>query len=86
MFHNGKSYLSSVLGIEASKRGHSVRYVSMEDLLADINATDTAVRLSKRVMSHYRNPDLLIINEFLRWRLSWGCEPSVLDHRLLFRV
>lgn len=76
----GKSYLASALGIEACKRGHSVRYVSMEDLLADINAAGTDARLSKRVMKHYRNPDLLIIDEFLRWKLSSS------DANCLFRI
>lgn len=66
----GKSYLSSVFGIEACKREYSVRYISLEELLIDIEVAGDDHTLLKRVLKHYRQPDLLIIDEFLRWKLS----------------
>ena len=66
----GKTFLSSALGIEACKREHSVRYTSLEELLIDIEMAGNDHALVKRVLKHYRHPDLLIIDEFLRWKLT----------------
>jgi DNA replication protein DnaC len=66
----GKTFISSALGIEACKREHSVRYTSLEELLIDIEMAGNNHSLLKRVLKHYRHPDLLIIDEFLRWKLS----------------
>ena len=77
---SGKSYLSSAIGVEACKRSHSVQYISLDDLLADLESTGKDKVLEKRVLQHYRKTDLLIIDEFLRWKIS-----SV-DANRLFKV
>lgn len=66
----GKTFLCSAIGVEACNREHSVKYVALEDMLLDIEAVEHDHSLLKRVLTYYRKPDLLIIDEFLRWRLS----------------
>jgi len=66
----GKTYFSQALGIEACKREYSVRFVSLEELLIDIEMAGKDQSLVRRVLKHYRRPDLLIIDEFLRSKLS----------------
>jgi DNA replication protein DnaC len=76
----GKTYFSSALGIEACKREYSVRFVSLDELLIDIEITEKDPHLGMRVLKHYRQPDLLIIDEFLRWKLS------SIDANRLFKI
>lgn len=66
----GKTYFSSALGIEACKREYSVLFVSLDELLIDIETAGKDPPLVRRVLKHYRRPDLLILDEFLRWKLS----------------
>jgi len=66
----GKTYFSSAIGIEACKQEYTVRYVSLDDLIADIEFSESEHPLMKRTLKYYRDPDLLIIDEFLRRKLS----------------
>jgi len=66
----GKTFFASALGIEACKREFSVRYISLDNLITDIETAESDHKLLKRTLKYYRNPDLLIIDEFLRWKLS----------------
>lgn len=57
----GKTHLAQALGYEAIKRGHTVRYVSIFDLVREL-MDDEAVS-SGRLLSKYLKPDLLIIDD-----------------------
>lgn len=57
----GKTHLAQALGYEAIKRGHSVRYVSIFDLVREL-MTDEALAEGK-LLRKYLKPDLLIIDD-----------------------
>ena len=57
----GKTHLAQALGYEAIKRGHSVRYVSIFDLVREL-MTDEALA-DGRLLRKYLKPDLLIIDD-----------------------
>jgi DNA replication protein DnaC len=57
----GKTHLAQALGYEAIKRGHSVRYVSIFDLVREL-MNDEALAEGK-LLRKYLKPDLLIIDD-----------------------
>jgi DNA replication protein DnaC len=57
----GKTHLAQALGYEAIKRGHSVRYVSIFDLVREL-MNDEALA-EGRLLKKYLKPDLLIIDD-----------------------
>lgn len=57
----GKTHLAQALGYEAIKRGHSVRYISIFDLVREL-MTDEALAEGK-LLRKYLKPDLLIIDD-----------------------
>ncbi len=57
----GKTHLAQALGYEAIKRGHSVRYISIFDLVRELMA-DEALAEGK-LLRKYLKPDLLIIDD-----------------------
>jgi len=57
----GKTHLAQALGYEAIKRGHSVRYVSIFDLVREL--MDDEALISGRLLGKYLKPDLLIIDD-----------------------
>ena len=56
----GKTHLAQALGYEAIKRGHSVRYISIFDLVRELMDDDPEA--GKR-LNRYLKPDLLIIDD-----------------------
>lgn len=57
----GKTHLAQSLGYEAIKRGHSVRYVSIFDLVREL-MSDEALAEGK-LLRKYLKPDLLIVDD-----------------------
>lgn len=57
----GKTHLAQAIGYEAIKRGHSVRYISIFDLVREL-MTDEALAEGK-LLKKYLKPDLLIIDD-----------------------
>jgi len=57
----GKTHLAQGLGYEAIKRGHTVRYVSIFELVREL--MDEEALASGRLLAKYLKPDLLIIDD-----------------------
>jgi len=57
----GKTHLAQALGYEAIKRGHTVRYISIFDLVREL--MDEEALASGKLLSKYLKPDLLIIDD-----------------------
>ena len=57
----GKTHLAQGLGYEAIKRGHTVRYISIFDLVREL--MDEEAIADGRLLSKYLKPDLLIIDD-----------------------
>ena len=58
----GKTTLAKHLGFEALRRGHTVRFVTLAQFLADLVKQESLPALERR-MKRYTSPDLLIIDE-----------------------
>lgn len=56
----GKTHLAQALGYEAIKRGHSVRYVSIFDLVRELMDDEFE---PEKLLNKYLKPDLLIIDD-----------------------
>ena len=57
----GKTHLAQGIGYEAIKRGHSVRYISIFELVREL--MDEEALASGRLLAKYLKPDLLIIDD-----------------------
>jgi DNA replication protein DnaC len=57
----GKTHLAQALGYEAIKRGHTVRYISIFDLVREL--MDEEAIADGRLLGKYLKPDLLIIDD-----------------------
>ena len=57
----GKTHLAQGIGYEAIKRGYSVRYISIFELVREL--MDEEALASGRLLSKYLKPDLLIIDD-----------------------
>jgi len=57
----GKTHLAQAIGYEAIRRGHSVRYISIFDLVREL-MSDEALAEGK-LLRKYLKPDLLIIDD-----------------------
>jgi DNA replication protein DnaC len=57
----GKTHLAQAIGYEAIKRGHTVRYVSIFDLVREL--MDEEALTSGKLLGKYLKPDLLIIDD-----------------------
>jgi len=58
----GKSHLAQAIGVEAIRRGKTVLYRSIFDVIADIDENE-AVQKRSRIMNKYLKCDLLIIDD-----------------------
>lgn len=67
---SGKSWLSCCLGKEACKRGYSVRYIRMPDLLTLYEEVSDTKAKSAKLLKRFENYNLLILDEFLLDDLS----------------
>ena len=57
----GKTHLAQGIGYEAIKRGHTVRYISIFELVREL--MDEEALANGRLLSKYLKPDLLIIDD-----------------------
>ena len=57
----GKTHLAQGIGYEAIKRGHTVRYISIFELVREL--MDEEALASGRLLGKYLKPDLLIIDD-----------------------
>lgn len=57
----GKTHLAQAIGYEAIKRGHTVRYISIFELVREL--MDEEALASGRLLGKYLKPDLLIIDD-----------------------
>lgn len=64
----GKTHLAQSIGYEAIKRGHTVRYISIFDLVREL--MDDEALASGRLLGKYLKPDLLIIDDMGLKQLS----------------
>jgi DNA replication protein DnaC len=69
----GKSHLAQALGHQACRAGHSVRFVSASDLLAELRAA-RADESYEQALGRYSKPELLIVDD-LGLRPLRGDEP-----------
>lgn len=74
----GKSFLASVLGDQACKMGHSVRYIKTSALLSELLSAKADGSYLKLAAAFART-DLLIIDEWLREPLSESHAREILD-------
>ena len=58
----GKSHLAQALGYQAIKQGHTVKYISIFDVVRDF-MRDEAFAGQDKIMTKYLKPDLLIIDD-----------------------
>lgn len=65
----GKTYLACALGMEACKRYYSVKYVRLPDLLLELQAAREEEKFTS-VLKKYTKPVLLILDEWLLFKLS----------------
>ena len=66
---SGKTYLACALGMEACKRYYSVKYVRLPDLLLELQAAREEEKFTS-VLKKYTKPVLLILDEWLLFKLS----------------
>ena len=65
----GKTYLACALGMAAVRKSYQVRYVRLPELLTDLAIARTTGTYSK-VIEQYKKPALLILDEWLLYRLE----------------
>jgi len=58
----GKTHIAVGLGMEAIRRGHMVRYTTLDDLVRDLRRADQLGKLREK-LSYYQRPQLLILDE-----------------------
>ncbi len=61
---SGKTYLSNAFGITASRNFFTVRYIRLPELLAEL-AVARAEGTYRKVINHYKQVKLLILDEWL---------------------
>jgi len=73
----GKSFLANALGISACRKGYSVRYANLQDMLIDFTVAQQSGRFNQ-VFSGYRNVKLLIVDDWLMFDIADDAEASFL--------
>jgi DNA replication protein DnaC len=58
----GKTHIAVGLAMEALRRGHLVRYLTLDDLVRDLRRADQLGKLREK-LAHYQRPQLLILDE-----------------------
>ena len=83
----GKTFLSTILGNELSKRGHRVRWYGMTNLLQEIKSCydRESATSSAEIINLCRNTEVLILDDIgVEKQSAWLNETmyTILDHRL----
>ena len=66
---SGKTYISCALGMEACKKGFTVRYIRLPELLEEL-AIARGQGNFKKVLTQWKKTDLLILDEWMLISLS----------------
>jgi len=66
---SGKTYLASAFGVKAAQNFHTVRYIRLPELLAEL-ALSRAEGTYRKVIKQYRQVKLLILDEWLLYPLK----------------
>lgn len=59
----GKTHLSIALGLEAIKKGHEVKFLTLAQLIKSVEKTDNDAELRHRLLGALLRPKLLILDE-----------------------
>ena len=73
----GKSYLANALGMSACRKGYSVRYTNLQDMLIDLTAAKQDGTFNQ-IYSSYKNVKLLIVDDWLMFEINDDAEASFL--------
>lgn len=73
----GKSYLANALGISACRKGYSVRYTNLQDMLIDLTVAKQSGTFNQ-VYASYKNIKLLIVDDWLMFEIADDAEASFL--------
>ena len=73
----GKSYLASALGMSACRKGYSVRYTNLQDMLIDLTVARQDGTFNQ-VYAGYKNVKLLIVDDWLMFEIADDAEASFL--------
>ena len=73
----GKSYLANALGISACRKGYSVRYTNLQDMLIDLTVAKQAGTFNQ-VYASYKKVKLLIVDDWLMFEIADDAEASYL--------
>jgi DNA replication protein DnaC len=75
---NGKTYLANALGMTASRKFYTVKYIRLPELLGELAIARGEGRYAK-VFKQYKQVKLLIIDEWLLFSLSTNDSMEVLE-------
>lgn len=73
----GKSYIANALGISACRKGYSVRYTNLQDMLIDLSVAKQSGAFNQ-VYAGYKNVKLLIVDDWLMFEITDDAEASFL--------
>ena len=74
---SGKSYLANALGMTACRKGYSVRYTNLQDMLIDLTVAKHDGTFNK-IYASYKNVKLLIVDDWLMFDITDDSEASFL--------
>lgn len=75
---NGKSYLSSALGVSACRKHYKVKYIRLPELLEEL-AIARGQGTFQKIIKQYKKVDLLILDEWLLSPLEGNQERDLLE-------
>ena len=73
----GKSYLANALGMAACRKGYSVRYTNLQDMLIGLTVAKHSGTFNK-VYASYKKVKLLIVDDWLMFDIADDAEASFL--------
>jgi len=73
----GKSFIANALGISACRKGYSVRYTNLQDMLIDLTVARHNGTFNK-VFAAYKKVKLLIVDDWLMFDIADDAEASIL--------
>lgn len=74
---SGKTFLANALGVAACRKGYSVKYVNLQDMLAEL-ALARESGLFNKAFGAYKRAQLLIVDDWLMFDIIDDIEASIL--------
>jgi DNA replication protein DnaC len=74
---SGKTFLANALGVAACRKGYTVKYANLQDMLIEFTLAKESGAFSQ-VFTAYRNAHLLIIDDWLMFDIADDTEASAL--------